>query len=81
MNKLLENAFRQMEDARPASGYRPETEEERAKLYAAHAKLMYAAMRSAGVSVQEAQRAKHLMPLIVASISLIEMRGGLADDQ
>jgi hypothetical protein len=55
MSAHRKKAFKMMEAARPASGFRPETPEEWARLQAALEELGYAMYRDNGMSSKEAR--------------------------
>ena len=56
MSVHLKKAFAMVEAARPASGFRPETQEEWTRLLAALEELGYAMYRDNGMSKKEARR-------------------------
>lgn len=60
MSKYLVEAIRRVEAARPASGFRPETPEEWARLLDASEYLGYATYRAHGMSHLEARRLSRL---------------------
>ena len=55
MNHYSLKAFKMMSAARPASGFRPETEQEWRKLQRAHEEMLYAVLRDGGISSKEAR--------------------------
>jgi len=61
MSEHSAKAIRMMMDAKPASGYRPETEAEWSKLQAAVKEMAYASLRSQGMAHQESRALAELM--------------------
>lgn len=59
MNKHEIKAFQMMKDAKPASGFRPETEAEWVALQNAQVEMGYAALRNSGKSDREARAMAH----------------------
>lgn len=60
MNKYLEEAKRQVEAARPVSGFKPETPEDWERTLAAFEHLAYAIYRTQGISHRAAKRLAHV---------------------
>jgi len=60
MSPFTRKALRSLEAARPASGFRPETEPEWRKLQAANILVSEAMYRCLGASKSEAKRLAHL---------------------
>lgn len=84
MSKYLEEAFRRIQAARPASGFQPETPEEWARLLAAHEYFAYAAYRHYGMSHLDAQKLSHLTHGGVVGRILLETAfegGGDVEDE
>jgi hypothetical protein len=73
MKTLSTEAFRAMEAARPASGFRPETEVEWTKLQSAQVELAYAMYRDLGESAESARAIANLIHGGAAGRMLLEM--------
>jgi hypothetical protein len=71
MNDYLRRAMEMMEAARPASGYRPESDEEWEKLLRATEEFSYALYREAGMPKPKARALAHLMHSGAAGMALL----------
>lgn len=56
MSKHLRRAMRMIDEAKTASGFRPETQEEWTRLQRAREEMAYAMYREAGMSDKQARR-------------------------
>ena len=80
MNKLTE-AIQRLAAARPASGCKPETPQEWARLQQALEEMSYAMFLNQGQSEAEARSLAHTIYDGVGGRLLMEMSFGVADDR
>lgn len=73
MSKELQRAIQMMNEAKPASGFRPETELEWSKLQKAVEELGYARLRGIGHNMAEARRLAVLIHGGKAGRMILEM--------
>jgi hypothetical protein len=61
MNPHIQKAFQMMRDAKPASGFRPQTEAEWEKLQRAVENMSYVMLRVKGMQKKDARNLAHLI--------------------
>ena len=71
MKDYVRRAILMMEAARPASGYRPESDEEWQKLLRATEELSYALYREVGMPHKKARAVAHLLHSGAAGMTLL----------
>ena len=79
MSARIRRAIAAMESARPASGYRPETEAEWQKLLSATEEFSYALYREGGMPEHQAREVARLMHS--GTFGMFMLRAAFGDDE